>query len=72
MTTINFEEVFGSEFKIPQIIAKDIIEVQPMNIPNDFIELQEKFEYEIRRTFGYNENAIEEFPEFFTEEEFNL
>lgn len=70
MTIIN-TEVFGSEFKIPQIIAEDIIEIQPMDVPfsKDYLALQAYLEHEMRRTFGYNENT---FPEFFTEEEFNL
>jgi hypothetical protein len=84
-----FKEVtaFGDEFKtvlpiirrsLPELMAKEIIEVQPMDIPfsEDFLALQEQLQFEIRRTFGYNEatktiHAIEQ-EEFFTKEEFEL
>jgi len=86
--TINndlFEEVtsFGDEFKIivprsmPELMAREIIEVQPMDIPisKDFLALQEQLEHEIRLTFGYDAHKLgqqKKFPDFFTEEEFNL
>ena len=80
-----FEEVitFGDQFKtivpivshpFPKLMAEEIISVQPMEIPynEDFLSQHIEFEMIMRRTFGYDENAIEEFPDFFTEEEFNL